>query len=197
VQDGNPLSIATESQISAQVEKALSSISPTNKSPIFLLSPLITNRKGHHRPVVNWAAEKGYDLVRCDGEFLESNGFKGLDRYRVHNVEVLLEKWVALPSKTAIRKSISHALQIGKGRALLASMDGHTNIWYSTSRVDSLSGESYPELEPSLLSWNSSRGWCSFCRGYGRIYEWMKDDLPASGKWWNMSDGQICPECEG
>ena len=108
-----------------------------------------------------------------------------------------LEKWVALPSKAAIRKSVSQALQIGKGRALLASMDGQTNIWYSTSRVDSLSGESYPELEPSLLSWNSSRGWCTFCRGYGRIYEWMKDDLPASGKWWNMSDGQICPECKG
>ena len=197
VQDGNPLSIATESQISAQVEKAVSNLRPTNKSPICLLSPLITNRKGHHKPVVNWAAEKGYDLVRCDGEFLESNGFNGLDRYRIHNVEVLLEKWVALPSKTAIRKSVSQALQIGKGRALLTSMDGHTNIWYSTSRVDSLSGESYPELEPSLLSWNSSRGWCSFCRGYGRIYDWMKDDLPASGKWWNMSDGQICPECKG
>ena len=197
VQDGNPLTIATESEISAQVEKAVSNLRPTNKSPICLLSPLITNRKGHHRPVVNWAAEKGYDLVRCDGEFLKSNEFKGLDRYRVHNVEVLLEKWVALPSKKVIRKSVTKALQIGKGRALLASMDGHTNIWYSTSRVDSLSGESYPELEPSLLSWNSSRGWCSFCRGYGRIYEWMKDDLPASGKWWNMSDGQICPECEG
>ena len=75
---------------------------------------------------------------------------------------------------------------MGNGRSLVASLNDETSIWYSTSRVDSSNGESYPELEPSLLSWNSARGWCPFCKGYGKIFQWMKDDLPATvigGKW--------------
>jgi excinuclease ABC subunit A len=96
-----------------------------------------------------------------------------------------------------IRQSVRNSLQIGNGRSLLASMNGETSIWYSTSRVDSSNGESYPTLEPSLLSWNSARGWCTFCKGYGKIYQWMKDDLPATGKWWKMEDGETCTECKG
>ena len=52
-------------------------------------------------------------------------------------------------------------------------------------------------LEPSLLSWNSPKGWCSYCHGYGRIFEWMKEHLPASGKWWDVEDGETCTECNG
>jgi excinuclease ABC subunit A len=197
VKDGNPLSIASESEISFRIEKMIRLRKPTSKSPLYLLAPLITSRKGHHKPVVNWAREKGYDFVRCDGQFLETNGFEGLDRYRLHDVEVLLEKWTSVPDRAMIRHSLRNSLQIGNGRSLLASMNGETSIWYSTSRVDSSNGESYPELEPSLLSWNSARGWCTFCKGYGRIYQWMKDDLPATGKWWKMEDGETCSECKG
>ncbi|MEJ6522976.1 MAG: excinuclease ABC subunit UvrA [Opitutales bacterium] len=197
VTDGNPLSIASESEISHQIEKIIRLRKPTSKSPLCLLAPLITSRKGHHKPVVNWARDKGYDFVRCDGQFFETIGFEGLDRYRLHDVEVLLEKWTSIPDRGMIRQSVRNSLQIGSGRSLLASMNGETSIWYSTSRVDSSNGESYPTLEPSLLSWNSARGWCTFCKGYGKIYQWMKDDLPATGKWWKMEDGETCTECKG
>ena len=52
-------------------------------------------------------------------------------------------------------------------------------------------------LSHPCFSWNSPRGWCSSCRGYGRIWDWMKDELPASGNWWTLEDGAICPTCKG
>ena len=197
INDGNPLSIATESQIATNIDRALHQFKPTKKYPACLLAPIISNRKGHHKPIVNWAAEKGYEFVRCDGEFYKTNGFKGLDRYRAHDVEVLLHQWAHVPKKEIIKRDLSEALRIGKGRILLTSTKGEKQFWYSTSRVDSLTGEAYPELEPSLLSWNSAKGWCPFCRGYGKIYDWMKEELPASGNWWKLENGDICPECNG
>lgn len=197
VQDGNPLSIASETEIADQIEKIIRLKKPTKKAPLFLLAPLITSRKGHHKPIVNWAREKGYDFVRCDGQFLHTNGFEGLDRYRLHDVEVLLEEWNSIPDRNTIRQSVHHSLQMGNGRSLVASLNDETSIWYSTSRVDASNGESYPELEPSLLSWNSARGWCPFCKGYGKIFQWMKDDLPATGNWWKMEDGEKCKDCKG
>lgn len=197
VKDGKPLSIATESEISQKVEKVLSKVKPNKKKPLFLLAPIVANRKGHHKPVVNWVREKGFDMVRCDGNFLQTQGFEGLDRYRLHDIEVILECWTQIPCKSSINQSIQNSLKFGNGRCLLTTEDEKTSVWYSTSKVDSSNGESYPDLEPSMLSWNSSRGWCSFCRGYGKIYQWMKDDLPATGKWWQMEDGETCSECKG
>ncbi len=197
VKSGKPLSKATENEIALQVEKILSKLKPTKRKPLLLLAPIVTNRKGHHKPAVNWAREKGYEKVRCDEKIFDTQGFEGLDRYRLHNIEVILESWSTIPTRKNIIQSIQHSLQIGNGRFLLASTDGKTNQWYSTSKVDASNGDFYQELEPSLLSWNSSRGWCSFCRGYGKIYQWMKDDLPASGKWWQMEEGETCPECLG
>ena len=197
VKDGKPLSIASESEILLQIEKVLRKTKPSKTNPLFLLSPVITSRKGHHKPVVNWAREKGYEFVRCDGQFFQTEGFEGLDRYRLHDIEILQEKWEDIPSKQILKNCLKNSLKLGNGRSLLSSEDGKTSIWYSTTRVDSANGESYPELEPSLLSWNSGRGWCKFCRGYGKIYQWMKDDLPATGKWWKMEDGETCIECKG
>jgi excinuclease ABC subunit A len=197
VKNGRPLSISTEGEISKQIEKLLLKARPTKQNPLLLLAPIVSNRKGHHKPVVNWIREKGYNMVRCDGKIFDTQGFKGLDRYRLHDIEVLLESWTEIPSKEKLKQCIKISLQLGNGRCLIASKDEKTSSWYSTSRVDSSNGESYPKLEPSLLSWNSSRGWCSFCRGYGKIYQWMKDDLPATGKWWQMEDGESCSACKG
>ena len=73
------------------------------------------------------------------GKFSKTNGFEGLDRYRLHDVEVMLVKWNNIPSLATIRKYLKLALQLGNGRCLLATEQGDTNIWYSTSRVDSVS----------------------------------------------------------
>ena len=164
---------------------------------VMLLSPLVTGRKGHHKPIVNWALEKGYSEVRCDGIFYKTNDFPGLDRYRLHDVDAVVGKWSKQPSIPHLKSSISMALKSGNGRCLLTVSSQKEDIWFSTRRVDPSNGKAYPELEPSFFSWNSGRGRCEFCKGYGKIYDWMKDDLPASGQWWKIEDGTVCPECHG
>ena len=194
--DQAPLTTSTEKSIAKEIlAKALES-TPSSAQPILLLSPLVTNRKGHHKPIVNWARDKGFEKIRCDGDLVDTDGFRGLDRYRLHNIEVLIESWKEVPGKKVLNEAIKKAFSFGKERLLLITPSGE-ELWYSTSRVDSASGETYPELEPALLSWNSPKGWCPICRGYGKIYEKMKDRLPASGKWWSIADGDTCSECEG
>lgn len=161
-----------------------------------LLSPLVTNRKGHHKPLINWAQGQGFDQVRCDGEVLSTKSFDGLDRYRSHDIEVVIKTWDKTPRPLVLEGLVKYALDMGKGRCLLLLPDGESS-WFSIHKSDPQTGEAYPELEPSLLSWNSPRGWCPSCRGYGRIYDWMKEELPASGMWWSLADGDICPSCSG
>ena len=189
--NGTPLIASTPQQIS---RKIVSKINGTSGAQLF--APLVTNRKGHHKPLINWAKEQGFPFVRCDGEFLSTDNFKGLDRYRIHNVEVLVKEFDGNQKPRVIEDLVKYALDIGKGRCLLISSKGE-NEWFSLRKSDPSTGVAYPDLEPSLLSWNSPRGWCLSCKGYGKIYDWMKEELPASGDWWKLVDGDICPDCKG
>jgi excinuclease ABC subunit A len=194
--DQAPLTINTESSIIKNLRAELNRCNPTPRKPALLLAPLVSNRKGHHKPIINWARGKGVEHVRCDGILSGTDEFQGLDRYRLHNIEAVVEKWDCLPDRKELVNSVRNALEFGKDRLLALSGDGKEH-WHSTSRVDPSTGETYPEIEPSLLSWNSPKGWCPFCRGYGKIYDKMKDHLPANEKWGLLSDGDTCPECQG
>ena len=68
-----------------------------------LLSPLVTNRKGHHKPLINWAQGQGFDQVRCDGEVLSTKSFDGLDRYRSHDIEVVIKTWDKTPRPLVLK----------------------------------------------------------------------------------------------
>lgn len=189
--NGSPLIASTPQQI---YRKIIGKIKGTSRAQLF--APLITNRKGHHKPLVNWAREQGFQSVRCDGEIFSTDNFKGLDRFRLHDVEVLVNEIGLNQKPRVIEDLVKYSLDIGKGRCLLISSKGE-NEWFSIRKSDPSTGVSYPDLEPSLLSWNSPRGWCPSCRGYGKIYDWMKEELPASGDWWKIVDGDICPTCKG
>ena len=185
------------SQLVSQIRKQLrTDFANTNSSQI-LVAPLVTGRKGHHRPIVNWASQQGYDHVVCDGMIYSTKEFQGLDRYVSHDIELVIENWDRIPSKVKLKSSIKVALEVGNGRCALLNYEKGSKQWYSMKRVDQETGQAYPELEPSLFSWNSSKGMCQFCKGYGKIYEWMKDELPATKRWWTAEDGQECPECKG
>jgi excinuclease ABC subunit A len=186
----------TEAEVTAGIQADFIINQPSSRKPSIFLAPLISNRKGHHKPIVNWAREKGYAEVRCDGKIIKVDEFEGLDRYREHNIEVVIERWTSVPSKAYLAQVVRTALDLGKGRCLVLPKSGEEN-WHSTSRVDPATGKTYPEIEPALLSWNSPKGWCPFCRGYGKIYEKHKDHLPANGIWWKLKDGDTCPECKG
>ncbi|MDG1138497.1 MAG: excinuclease ABC subunit UvrA [Opitutales bacterium] len=192
-----PLEKASLSQIEKKVQKQVKENFKNGLTKQFLLSPLINGRKGHHKPIVNWATNKGFEQVRCDKEIFQTKNFMGLDRYSIHDIEAVVAEWDKMPSPGQIKSFVQYALEIGKGRCLLADVKSTRETWFSTKRVDPLTGISYPELEPSHFSWNSSKGRCGYCKGYGKIYDWMKDDLPASGEWWKIEDGSKCPKCLG
>ena len=169
------------------------------KSHLYLCAPVVRGRKGHHQPLANWAADHGYERLRIDGHFVALEHFQKLDRYKEHDIEVVVEK--ILPGgdnvPKAKRKTLDKALRLGKGACFLARRGGKIISWFSTTRTDPETGESYPDLDPKHFSWNSKRGWCPTCRGHGRIYEWMAsdEDYPATVQ--NLANGSICPDCRG
>ncbi len=137
---------------------------------LYLCSPLVRGRKGHHQPIADWIGRQGYLLMRADGKIGRVDAFRKLDRYKEHDIEAVVAD---LRGNTAPGPALELALREGKGSCFLADSAGHVLSWFSSTRTDIGTGESFPELDPKDFSFNSARGWCPTCRGYGRIYPWM------------------------
>lgn len=174
---------------------------------LYLCAPLIRGRKGHHQPIATWIARQGYALMRADGRLIAVDAFTKLDRYKEHDIEVVIAdlKHAAQPGK-----ALDQALRLGKGSCFLLTPAGEILSWFSTTRTDIATGESFPELDPKNFSFNSPRGWCPTCRGHGRVFPWMlapedEDEDPLvklrafgvdSAE--DLSDeGKPCPDCCG
>ncbi|MFZ1057050.1 MAG: excinuclease ABC subunit UvrA [Opitutaceae bacterium] len=174
---------------------------------LYLCAPLIRGRKGHHQPIADWIANQGYELMRADGKLTRVAAFRKLDRYKEHDIEAVVAD---LKGHAKPGRALESALQVGKGSCFLLTPRGEVLSWFSTTRTDIETGESFPELDPKDFSFNSPRGWCPACRGYGRIYPWMlkSDDeedentarlrqlgLEASDE--RGEGGTTCPVCHG
>ena len=174
---------------------------------LYLCAPLIRGRKGHHQPIADWIAKQGYELMRADGKLTRVAAFRKLDRYKEHDIEAVVAD---LKGHAKPGRALESALQVGKGSCFLLTPRGEVLSWFSTTRTDIETGESFPELDPKDFSFNSPRGWCPACRGYGRIYPWMlkPDDeedentarlrqlgLEASDE--RGEGGTTCPVCHG
>jgi len=175
---------------------------------LYLCAPLIRGRKGHHQPIADWIVRQGYELMRADGRLLRAGAFRKLDRYKEHDIEAVVAD---LKKAGSPGRELDRALLAGKGACFLVTGAGEVLSWFSTTRTDIGTGESFPELDPKDFSFNSPRGWCPTCRGHGRIYPWMlepEDDgedeaarrLRQLGL--NSADdapeaGDLCPDCSG
>ena len=171
----------------AIVRQTATAASKAGKAGLLLAAPLVRGRKGHHRPLAEWAREQGATQLRCDGAVCAVAGFAGLDRYREHDVDVILASLSRNGDVTpaggetesgerALRTAVRAALRAGKGSLLLLDAKGVELARLATSRVDAATGESYPEIDPKHLSWNSPRGWCPTCRGHGREVDRFASD---------------------
>ncbi len=192
---------AVVSQSEAALQKRLESILAEHKQQthLYLCAPLIRGRKGHHEPLANWARDHGYEMLRIDGTLTKLNDFQKLDRYVEHDVDLVVG---VLNSQLSSPNSQLHtALELGKGSAYVMTNKGSVVSWLSTKRTDPTTGEAFPELDPKHFSWNSPRGWCPTCRGYGQIFDWMaKDDdeeNPLKDHLDGLEHGETCPECNG
>ncbi len=183
---------------------------------LHLCAPLIRGRKGHHQPIATWIAAQGYELLRADGRLTRTDAFQKLDRYKEHDIEVVVTDLKA-PSPAASRHgrvrddALNTALRLGKGACFLLTERGDILSWFSTTRTDIETGESFPELDPKHFSFNSPRGWCPVCRGHGRVFPWMlvPDEEEGDANLDRLrqlgldsaddiaSTGQPCPACHG
>jgi excinuclease ABC subunit A len=205
---GEPLEEMTEDAVVRLVAKKAKSL---KKGSLLVAAPLVRSRKGHHRPLAEWAETKGLRLLRCDGKMLKVEGFEGLDRYSEHDVdavfgEIRADGLISLPDETeesgekALRTLVRQVLAAGKNACVLLGADGHQVAYLSTSRSDPATGESFPEVDPKHLSWNSPRGWCPDCRGHGLEVTTFSSDEEESINENAIADRvgeEVCPTCHG
>ena len=183
---------------------------------IGLLAPLVVNRKGVYTDLAKWAGNKGFPSLRVDGEFLLTQRFPRIDRFKEHSIELpVADIHVSAADEKTLRDALKLALEHGKGVAhVIAPLDGLMNgkgkvteTVYSTKRACPSCSRSFPELDPRLFSYNSKHGWCPGCYGTGLQLEEVgwDEERARNGTEDNVLDSWIewlevdepCPQCEG
>lgn len=164
-----------------------------NNKKIVLLAPVVRGRKGHYRELFEQFRKQGYLKVRVDGEILELRERMQLDRYKIHDIELVIDRLLVLPdAKARISQSIQKALQMGKDLMFILDMDSNTVSQYSKQLMCADTGLSYEEPSPNTFSFNSPYGACPRCKGLGSVYQVNMDEvIPDPSK--SISDGGIAP----
>ena len=139
-------------------------------SKIYILSPLVKNRKGHYKELFEQLRKKGYLNVRADGELKEIVPGMKLDRYSNHSVELVVDKLLVQEKDVSrLRDSVAEALRSGGKELIILNMDTETVAHYSQLLMDPESGISYRDPAPHNFSFNSPQGACSCCKGLGFV----------------------------
>jgi excinuclease ABC subunit A len=139
---------------------------------ITLMSPLVKARKGHYRELFEQVARKGFLRVRVDGSVEKIKHRMQVDRYKVHDIELVVDRLtVENANFNRLKQSILTALKEGKGQLMLLEADEVTLRYYSRSLMCPTSGISYDEPAPNLFSFNSPYGACPHCSGLGEVRE--------------------------
>jgi excinuclease ABC subunit A len=207
---GRPVVSLSRNALLRLLARALAGAKARKARHLYLCAPIVRGRKGHHQPVVDWIGSRGYTLLRADGRLTRVDAFRKLDRYREHDIEAVVADLKGAPPAKA-RQAFDEALRIGQGSCFLLVPSGDILSWFSTTRADADTGESFPELEPKHFSFNSPRGWCPTCRGFGRVFPWMlepkdeadEEDPAARLREFGVEAGDLsgsgspCPECAG
>lgn len=189
------------SQTSDTIEKQIRQLGKKHKN-LLILAPLVRARKGYHTDIAAAAAKRGIRQLLVDGKLMKTEGFQPLKRYQPHDIYAVCE-------------TSEQALQIGKGScatiAKQACKGKNAELQtFSSARVSAVTGKSFEEPDPHHFSFNSHRGWCPTCRGYGgitptsrqkhkpdqfnsqleaEIYENLNSSEPGSR--------HTCPDCHG
>ena len=144
---------------------------------IYLLAPLVRQRKGHYRELFESMRRKGYLYVRVDGEIKDIVRGMKVDRYKNHNIEVVVDKMKVVDSKEAasetqrerFRQSIATAMRQGDGAIMVLDKESGEVRNFSKRLMDPVSGLSYGDPAPNVFSFNSPEGACPRCKGLGYI----------------------------
>lgn len=137
---------------------------------VYMLSPLVHNRKGHYRDLFENLMKKGFLHVRVDGEIKELTGGMRVDRYRNHSIELVVDKLkVNANDRKRLLDSVTHTLSHGNKQMMVYDLESEQVRHYSQSLMDPVSGLSYREPAPHNFSFNSPLGACPCCKGLGTV----------------------------
>ena len=135
---------------------------------IAVLAPLIKSRKGHYRELFEQISKQGFVRVRVDGEIKEIEKGMRLDRYKTHNIEVVIDRLVVNESaEKRLEETIKTALYSGNNIMMVIDVDDEKPRYFSRELMCPTTGIAYPNPEPNTFSFNSPKGACSKCNGLG------------------------------
>ncbi len=181
---------------------------------ILLLAPMVSGRKGHYKELFETIRKKGFVHVRVDGEVQEIVKGMKLDRYSVHNIEVVVDKLKIKNEELKIeedlrriRQSIDRAMTQGNGLLMIVALNDEMSAakplndvrYFSRNLMDPETGLSYPEPAPHTFSFNSPSGWCPCCKGLGRIKSSEVrsqnsdevDEIIQQDNWWELLTSEV------
>ncbi|MFT5602823.1 MAG: excinuclease ABC subunit A, partial [Flavobacteriales bacterium] len=184
---GEPLVKYSEKDIISLIEEKYEG------KKIILLAPLVRSRKGHYKELFEKSRKQGFLKVRVDGELKDIQPLMKVDRYKMHDIELVVDKVkVDEKSKPRLTKGIEIALKKGKGEMLILDFETDEAKHFSRSLMCPSSGFSLPEPEPNSFSFNSPHGACKKCKGLGDVNEIDLDKIIPDGKV-TVKKGGIAP----
>ncbi|CCG98509.1 excinuclease ABC, A subunit [Fibrella aestuarina BUZ 2] len=157
-----------------------------------LLAPVVRGRKGHYRELFVQIAKMGYTKVRVDGTVQDIVPKMQVDRYKVHDIEIVIDRLVpSADDRFRLSQSVQTALKQGKGAIQVLDQDNKLH-YFSQNLMDPESGISYDEPSPNSFSFNSPYGWCPTCQGLGVVEE-ITEESVIPDKSLSVSRGAIAP----
>ncbi|MBC7867803.1 MAG: excinuclease ABC subunit UvrA, partial [Gloeobacteraceae cyanobacterium ES-bin-316] len=173
-------------------DEIVQSIFSTYKNKkISLLAPLVRGRKGHYRELFEDIRKKGFLKVRVDGEVLDLTARMQLDRYKIHNIEVVVDRLqVTDDMRVRLSQSVQKTLAMGKDLLFMLVNDDNKLVQFSKQLMCIDTGISYEEPSPNAFSFNSPYGACPTCKGLGTVYQVNMDAVIPDRKV-SVKDGGI------
>ncbi|MBD45783.1 MAG: excinuclease ABC subunit A [Flavobacteriaceae bacterium] len=147
---------------------------------VSILAPVIRSRKGHYRELFQQIAKQGFLKVRIDGEVKDIVSGMKLDRYKNHDIEIVIDR-LKISKESVLDKRVSESIVTAMyhGEDVIMVLDNETNKtrYFSRTLMCPSSGISYPKPEPNNFSFNSPKGMCPKCKGLGKLYEVNLDKI--------------------
>ena len=184
-----------QKMVSYTEEQILETIKENYKGEkVLLLAPVIRSRKGHYHELFVQLAKKGYSQARIDGELQDIEYDLKLDRYKTHDIEVVIDRWIIGENATESRmaKSLKTALQMGEGVVMVQKLGATDYQYFSKNLMDAHSGNALPIPEPNTFSFNSPKGSCPTCKGLGTIKK-INEEYLVENPNFSINQGALLP----